>query len=505
MNTTTDSEGFLHRFLEITREFPETPAINDIDNNVTLSYQELKHIAEKRKRTFSLLGVKPGDNVALILPNGVEFIASYLALVSLEALPIIINSKLTSWEISQLFDKCHPDFIITFSEFYQKHAALLTPPSPTWQILLSDKAPSFAPREGVHHLTQQPDGDAAALTAPHGNPVVALQFTWRGYARPFPVAHRYLEMTRSTDGLHEHFHPQGVGCVHLVTLPLYAIFGLSVMLIFPLSVGATLLVTNSLLNRDLAEVLAQHQVTFACLVPDVIRYFNGRLAKRKSAPAGLHPQLMIYSGGGHLPAGEAERLSQLLGCGPVLQGYGLTESLPIVVQNTRGEQHRGAMGQAIRAAEIRVLGPGGQEVPAGRIGELVVRGPMIAEGYYQDEEATALFFKDGWLHTGDLVWRDAQGHLFFVCQRLRISKIRAQMIDLAEIERVAVRHPQVKRARAWVTRDKHEANVLCLSVEVSDAQLAQQELLTFMGNYLSGFKLPRKIDMLPAQGVEHAA
>ncbi|WP_416261340.1 class I adenylate-forming enzyme family protein [Gibbsiella quercinecans] len=504
MNTAVDSEGFLHRFLEIVKNFPESLAINDIDNNITLTYKELKDFSEKRKSVFTALGVKPGDKVALILPNSVEFVICYLALVSLQVLPVIINSKLTSWETNQLLKKGQPNFIITHQEFYSEHHALLVTPDRAWQILLSDETQSFVPQEGVHHLELQPDNKSATLTAPQGNPVVSLQFTWRGQGRPFPVAHRYLEMTHSTDGLHENFYPQGIGSVHLVTLPLYAIFGLSVMLVFPLSVGATLLLTNNLLNRDLGEVLARYQVTFACLVPDVIRYFNVRLAKRKSMPVGLHPQLMIYSGGGHLPADDADKLRQLLGCGPVLQGYGLTESLPVVVQNIQGEQHRGAMGQAIRGAEIRVLGPNGKDVEAGRIGELVIRGPMVAEGYYQDEEGNELFFINGWLHTGDLVWSDAHGHLFFVCQRLRISKIRAQMVDLKAIELVALRHPQVKRARAWVTLNKNEANALSLSVEVADGQLAQQELLAFMGNYLSGFKLPRQISLLPAQGGEHA-
>lgn len=506
MGATSDSEGFLHRFLEITKNYPDTPAINNIDSNIILTHQALKACAEKRKNNLFALGVAREDKVAIILPNGAKFIACYLALVSQQALPVIINNKLTSWEISQLLAKSQPGFIITTPEFYREHQNQLIPGEHPWQVIVTGDAQPGVARDGIHYFAQQADdGLTQTLTAPEGNPLVSLQFTWRGQGRPFMVAHRYLDMTQSSDGLHAFFHPQGLGSIHLVTLPLYAIFGLSVMLVFPLSIDATLLLTNTLLNRDLAEVLAHYQVTFACLVPDVIRYFNARLAKRKTVPQGLHPQLMLYSGGGHLPAADAEKLGQLLGCGPVLQGYGLTESLPCVVQNTRGEQHRGAMGQAIRHADIRVIGPAGDDVAPGRIGELILRGPMVADGYYHDEEGSAQFFKDGWLHTGDLVWRDEQGHLFFVCQRLRISKIRAQMIDLQEIELAALRHPQVSRARAWVTQDKNEANVLSLSVEVSDRQLSQQALLAFMGQYLSGFKLPRQISMLPACGVENAA
>ncbi len=169
-----------------------------------------------------------------------------------------------------------------------------------------------------------------------------------------------------------------------------------------MSVGATLLMTNTLLNRDLAEVLSEHKVTFACLVPDVIRYFNTRLAKRKGALLPMHPQLMIYSGGSHLPADEAEKLGRLLGCNPVLQGYGLTESMPVIVQSSIGKVHRGAMGQPISGVELRVIDAEGRDVAPGRIGELLIRGSMVIDGYNDAEDANARFFRDGWLHTGGI-------------------------------------------------------------------------------------------------------
>ncbi|HBU6430621.1 acyl--CoA ligase [Klebsiella michiganensis] len=495
MTQNVSSEGFLHRFLKIANKHPETTAIEDIDKEVLVTYGELKEIAEKRKGAYTFVNVKPGDRVALILPNGVEFIANYLALVSHKALPVLINDKLTSSEISQFLKISKPDFIITTTKFVNIHKDSITGDNKSYKILVSEEIQMSTKDESNFNLAQE-NYNAEALTAPSGNPPISLQFTWRGTGRPFLVSHRYLDMTQSSDGLHEFFYPQGIGSVHLVALPFYAIFGLTVLLIFPLSVGATLLITNTILNRDLVEVLARHRVTFSCLVPDVIRYFCARLSKRTSPPTGLHPQLMIYSGGSHLPIDDAEKLSKLLGCGPVLQGYGLTETLPIIVQNTLGEQHRGALGQPIRGTEISIVGSDGVEVKPGYIGELKVRGPMLSDGYYQDEEGSSLFFSNDWFYTGDLVWRDENNHLFFVCQRLRISKIRAQMIDLSEIEQTAMQHPVVQDARAWVMRDNNEANVLYLSVKVLDISISQQELLSFMGKYLSGFKLPKKINLV---------
>jgi long-chain acyl-CoA synthetase len=274
-------------------------------------------------------------------------------------------------------------------------------------------------------------------------------------------------------------------------------------MVFPLSIGATLLMTNTLLNRDLAQVLSEHQVTFACLVPDVIRYFNSRLAKRKGPPLPLHPRLMMYSGGSHLPADEGEKLGKLLGCAAVLQGYGLTESMPVIVQSSVGEVHRGAMGRPISGVELRVVDAQGQDVVAGRIGELLIRGSMVIPGYDAAPEINGRFFRDGWLHTGDLVWRDSEGHVFFYCQRLRISKIKAQMVDLAEIESVALKHPDAVRARAYIVPDHKEVNVLHLSVEGS-GELSQNGVATLLSRYLSGFKLPKIIEIVPLKEALHA-
>ena len=505
MKSLSYKEGFLHRFVGFSESFPEQVAIRHLDTEEdTVTYRELRIKAEACNGALTALGVLPGDKVALVLPNGVAFIAYYLAIIGRGAIPVILNHKLTAFEMNSVVSLARPTLVVTTEALWMQHDEIFQPNNGVRHALVLDdgsepSSPLPANATAASQLPQQLE----PLLLPEGNPIVSVQFTYRGIGRPLAVSHRYLDLTQSSDGLHEHFHLQGVGSVHLVTLPLYAIFGLSVMMVFPLSVGATLLMTNTLLNRDLAEVLSEHQVTFACLVPDVIRYFNTRLAKRKGARLPLHPQLMIYSGGSHLPAAEAEKLGTLLGCNPVLQGYGLTESMPVIVQSSIGTVHRGAMGQPISGVELRVVDAQGQDVAPGRIGELLIRGSMVIDGYNDAEDTNARFFRDGWFHSGDLVWRDDDGHVFFYCQRLRISKIKAQMVDLVEIESVALKHPDVVRAKAYIVQDHKEVNVLHLCVEET-GELTQNALSTLLSRYLSGFKLPKTIEMISLKEEAHA-
>ncbi|WP_223471740.1 MULTISPECIES: class I adenylate-forming enzyme family protein [unclassified Pseudomonas] len=505
MKSLSYKEGFLHRFVGFSESFPEQVAIRHLDTEEdTVTYRELRIKAEQCNGALTALGILPGDKVALVLPNGVAFIAYYLAIIGRGAIPVILNYKLTSFEMASVVSLARPTLVVTTETLWVQHSEVFQADNGVRHSLVLDggsepSAPLPANATAISQLPCQIE----ALLLPEGNPIVSVQFTYRGIGRPLAVSHRYLDLTQSSDGLHEHFHLQGVGSVHLVTLPLYAIFGLSVMMVFPLSIGATLLMTNTLLNRDLAEVLSEHQVTFACLVPDVIRYFNTRLAKRKGALLPLHPQLMIYSGGSHLPADEAEKLGRLLGCNPVLQGYGLTESTPVIVQSSIGTVHRGAMGQPISGVQLRIVDAQGQDVAPGRIGELLIRGSMVIDGYNDAEDTNARFFRDGWFHSGDLVWQDDDGHVFFYCQRLRISKIKAQMVDLVEIESVALKHPDVVRAKAYIVPDHKEVNVLHLCVE-GTGELTQNALSTLLSRYLSGFKLPKTIEITSLKEEAHA-
>jgi long-chain acyl-CoA synthetase len=396
MKSLSYKEGFLHRFVGFSESFPDHIAIRNLDaEEETVTYRGLRIKAEECNGALKNLGVLPGDKVAVVLPNGVEFIAYYLAIIGRGATPVILNYKLTPFEMSSVISIARPTLVVTTETLFEQHSETFQPAYGVHHSLVLNTAsePSSPLPDNATADSRLPK-QAEPLLLPEGNPIVSVQFTYRGTGKPLAVSHRYLDLTQSSDGLHEQFHLQGVGSVHLVTLPLYAIFGLSVMMVFPLSVGATLLMTNTLLNRDLAEVLSQHQVTFACLVPDVIRYFNTRLAKRKGALLPMHPQLM-------------------------------TDSMPVIVLSSIGKVHRGAMGQPIRNVELRVVDAQGRDVATGRIGELLIRGSMVIDGYNDAADANARFFREGWLHTGDLVWRDDDGHVFFYCQRLRISKIKA--------------------------------------------------------------------------------
>ncbi len=497
--SSTGQPGFLHRFLQIASSHPDAVAIHQIDDGVRITYGALRAQAEATNGALGSLGVQAGARVLLLLPNGISLVVAYLAAIGRGAVPVLVNDKLTAHECATLAADALPTAVVTNTLLFAKHeATLATLPGLRAVVTVDDRPTSVAAHPFALACLNTMNPTPEPLMAPEDDSIVTIQYTYKGLGEPLPVAHRYRAFVASIDGLHEQIHPQGPGSTFLVALPLYAIFGLVALMIFPLSVGATMLMTNTILRRDIADLLSRYRVTLAVLVPDLIRFFTRQLAERRITLPALDPKLTIYSGGSYLSPDVARALGKQLGETPVLQGYGLTECLPIVLQSAIGPTKAGALGRPISNVQVRIVDDCGADVEPGRTGELIVRGPTVAAGYPGKAQATSRFFRDGWLHTGDLVRCDADGHLFFVGRRLRITKIMAQMVDLAEIESILALHPRVQRTRVRVICDAEGRNTLHVCV-AGAADVTGKSVLAHLAAHLSSFKVPRTVELIPAE------
>lgn len=491
--------GFLHRFLQIAASHPDAVAIHHVDDGVCITYGVLRARAEATNGALGSLGVQAGARVLLLLPNGISLVVAYLAAIGRGAIPVLVNDKLTAHECATLAADALPTAVVTNRRLFAKHeATLVTLPGLRAVVTVDDEPTSVAAYPFALACLSSMNPTPEALTAPEDDSIVTIQYTYKGLGEPLPVAHRYRAFVASIDGLHEQIHPQGPGSTYLVALPLYAIFGLVALMLCPLSVGATMLMTNAILRHDIVELLSRYRVTLAVLVPDLIRFLTRQLIERQTPLPALDPKLVIYSGGSYLSPDVAQALSKQLGGTPVLQGYGLTECLPVVLQSAVGPAKTGALGRPISNVQVRIVDDCGADVVPGRTGELIVHGPTVAAGYVGKARASAQFFRDGWLHTGDLVRCDADGHLFFVGRRLRITKIMAQMVDLAEIESILALHPRVQRTRVRVICDAEGRNALHISVACA-ADVTSKSVLAHLSAHLSSFKVPRTVELIPAE------
>lgn len=491
------TDGFIHRFIGFASSHPDAIAIQTLDDGRSCTYAALHEMARQRCGLFHSLAQAQGSGqrVLLCLPSGIELVANYLAIVGAGLVPVLLNDKLTTAEFKELALASAPSMVVTTTALAVRHQASWPLLSELSALVTVDEGPCVPFAAPIQHVSLPSQRcEARDLSLPELDDVVTIQFTYKGLGEPLGVAHRYGALSLSAAGLLKSMRPMGVGTVHLVGLPLCAVYGLVVLMVMPLSIGSTMLITSTLSRRDIADVMARHQVAFACLVPELVRMLNHQLAERAArgdSPPALHPDLMLYSGGSRLAPDAAQELARRLPGHQVLQGYGMTECLPVIVQSYVGPCKANTLGQAIPGVQLRVVDADEQDVPDGALGELWIGGPTVSAGYLNHPDAKRQFFTDGWVKSGDLVIRDPEGHIHFLGMRLRITKVRSQMVDLAEVEQVAREWPNVRAARAHAERDALGQTSISLSVVCDDAD--QEPLLKHLGERLSAHKLPRNI------------
>lgn len=180
------------------------------------------------------------------------------------------------------------------------------------------------------------------------------------------------------------------------------------------------------------------------------------------------------------------------------EGYGLTEASPVCSVGRREMVHKpGSIGTVMPGTEAKVLDDQDHELPAGDIGELVIRGDNVMEGYYQDEEATARVIRNGWLHTSDLARIDEDGYIFLTGRKKRMIITSGFNVYPRETEQVLEMHPAVKTAKVVGKPDLMRGEIVkALIVRNPDAMTNEKEITRHCRIYLSSYKVPREVEFV---------
>lgn len=480
----TSGEGFIETFVTAANDNPDLPALEIIDKpvagQVRWTYGELLALMEQYRWTFLSQGIQAGDAVLLHLPSGTDFIACVYALASLSAVFAPVNPHLTPHELDVLVKDLQPVGIVTSME----HADLFAKAGARFVLLAGEKTKHAAERSAA----------SSPLTPPEGNPVVSCHYTYKGVGYPLGAGHRYHDYTQCVNAMKSAF-PQPAGAVHLVALPIQAIYGLTAEVFGPLMNRAMMLVTNKVFDLDILGVLEGRQVGLICVVPFLLRSITSKARKRleQSDPFRPHPNLQIVCGGSYLDPELAEEAKAVLGL-DIYQGYGLTETLP-VAGTFPGKHKHGSLGVPFsRAFEVAIFGPDGSETAPGVAGHIGVRTPTLMTEFRGRRTDTDKFLREGWFMTGDLGYKDEEGFLYFVGRSYALTKIAAQMVDLAEVETALASHPAVAEARVTVRKRPQTVESLTASVILhEEGAVTERDLRMSCRKLLSSYKVPREI------------
>jgi acyl-CoA synthetase (AMP-forming)/AMP-acid ligase II len=258
------------------------------------------------------------------------------------------------------------------------------------------------------------------------------------------------------------------------------------------SVGCSFVVTQRWRPDIIVDLFERHRVTWCHTVPALADL----ILKGKPAGRDLSRVRFIALMGTSVPTSMLEDLEKAIPSCKAIQGYGLTETSPLLTLMDVESHHdkRGSMGSAVGDVEIRVVGDDGRDVETGEPGELIVRGPKVFAGYIGDSELTAGVLQDDWFHTGDVVKIDADGYFFHLGRLDDVINTGGLMVYPAEVEGALLRHTAVEEAVAYGVPDEQRGFAVAADVLLTKGSSVNEvDLRKFLLGKLADYKIPRSL------------
>jgi malonyl-CoA/methylmalonyl-CoA synthetase len=457
----------------------------------TLTFGEIEARSVRMAGSLAARGLRAGDRLAVQLANRPELIDLFLACLKLGVIFVPVNVLYREREVRHIVGDAEPVAVVTTSEL----AGVLPPGTPWWDVeelaggARADE-PAFA--GAFARDRRQPSAQVDPRFTRVGTPA-AIVYTsgTTGRAKGAVLTHENLAANART--LVEAWRITAEDR-YLAVLPLFHVHGLANGVCSWLASGCRMRLVQRF-EHDKAEALFEEfRPTLFFGVPTVyVRLLEmGDAAARR---AGERMRLFV-SGSAPLPAPVFEAFRAKFGHA-ILERYGMTETLMTIGNPYDGERRPGTVGRPLPGVEVRIVGPGGRDVPEGETGELRVRGRAVFGGYWRQPEATAAAFVDGWFRTGDLGERSADG---YVTLRGRASDLVISAgfnVYPREIEDVLLEQPGVREAAVLGVPDPLRGEV---PVAGYAGEAAPEALEAACRRLLASFKVPRafvRVDAVP--------
>lgn len=475
---------------------PEHPAV--LYGAERVSYRELWYSARQYAAVLRDRGIGPGDRVALLLPNTPEFPAVYFGVLALGAVVVPVNTLLKSAEIEHVLRDSGAKALVCAGSFLEEAARSARAAAvPVLEMLPADAA--NLPRLDELAARARPI-DRHVPCDPAGIALILYTSGTTGQAKGAMLTHLNVVMNVDTTMLSPFdFQPDDL---LLCCLPLHHSFGQMCAMNACFRAGASLVLMERFDAEEVLETMERHRCTVFMGVPTMYSALLDAVELD-----GRRPQLdRAYAGGSALPVKILQDFQATFGC-LIYEGYGLTETSPVVAYNQKAWPRRpGTVGLPIWGVEVEIaradVADTVELLPLGETGEIVVRGHNVMAGYLNRPEETAEVVVDGWFRSGDLGVKDADGYLTIVDRKKDLVLHGGFNVYPREVEEVLTRHPAV--AQVAVVGLPHEVygEVVCAVVlprpDATPGPVLAREIIAWSKERLAVFKCPRSVEFVAA-------
>ena len=446
-------------------------------------------------------GLQKGDRVMCQSQNCTEMMQAMFAVWRAGGVWVPANFRQTPDEVVYLTQASGARGLICNAAF-PDHAAACQSDCPDLAWTLSIGGGAFAP--ALEALTEDYMGERPQVAAVDRDDPCWFFFTSGTTGRPKGARLTHTNLRSNAMATATGLGRLGPDDVVFAALPMFHVFGLSVVLNGAVFAGSTLSLMPRFVPEAAYDQLQDHGVTFLPGVPTMHGAFLSVARARREAgaePADFSRLRMPLSGGASLPVETLRAAEKLYGV-PVLEGYGLSENAGACFFNPVDAPTRpGTVGRPVDGFEFRIVAMDGTEVPEEDLetsGELRIRGEGIMAGYWgRPEDTEAAFDEDGWFRTGDIARRDEAGYVMIV-DRLKDVIIRGGMnVYPREVEEVLYEHPDVVEAAVVGVPDERLGEEIAAFVSLAPGSaVTGEELQAFAAERLARYKQPREVTVL---------
>ena len=460
-----------------TRNFPDLTAVRSPRQGASLTWSELRRRSLAAAAGLRRLGVRPGDRVAILFGNVVDFPVAFFAALYAGTVVVPINARLTPVEVQGILRHAEARMAIAGEESRDL-------PGAACEVYSLDELEALGGPEILERPAPDDDAEILYTSGTTGSP--------KGVVMTHAAAAETAAMAAYEFGMRP-------GERVAVLMPLTHSAPLNLFLLGSVYTGSTV-VLDTFNPRDPAamlEVLAKERLQYLFAAP--VAYLLGLRADPSRYDLSAMKR-WVY-GGAPMSADQVRAVRRAYG-GSWMSVYGLTESGPngMALQDEEHEEHAGSLGwHPTVNAEIRLLADSGEEVAAGEPGELVMRTPSAMRGYLKNPEATDQVLRDGWIHTGDMAVRDEQGYYWMLDRKKDLILSGGYNVYPREVEEAILTHPAV--ADVAVVAAPHPEwgeTVAAVAVLKEGESLTLEELREHLRPILSSQKHPRRLEIVPA-------
>ena len=459
-------------FLNVAEDYASKVAVCDEDRAVT--YEELRRLIDVR--AHHIMMSTSSDKVGVLLPTGVEFVVTFFASLLASKTPVPINYYLSPEELKHIVKNAQLDGVVTCQALSKVLAPIRVSP-----LLVEHMSPSVSKVGPVEY--------------PSGSQLATLLYTSGSEGVPKGVKLSATNLGANLAGCVDAIGFDA-GFVVLGTLPLFHSFALTTTMLLPLLHGATAVYVGEFQPAKVLKAAEARKATAMMSIPSL---YKAMLAHAGDAEIpDLSSLTHVISGGEPLPPAVGDAFAQRFGI-EILNGYGLTETSPVVSVNRLGANRPGSVGRPLCNVNVQIMDTDShRELGAGETGEICVEGLSVTEGYYHAPDLTRAAFLPGrYFKTGDIGRLDADGYLHVTGRRTDMMIIAGENVWPREIEDAIQSHPDVLECAVKGVPDETRGETpKAFVVPQRGKSFSKQDITDHCRRLLPRHKVPRHIEFL---------